>query len=96
MFQKEIRLPCGRAESAATLMLAALLTTALSWLHGCSPPQGKVRFFPEQNGRGMDSVPRIAYSAPRSRAQHTFGSVGENLFPSPSADGKTRYYASSR
>jgi len=43
----------------------------------------------------MDTTSGVVPSGSRSRAQHTFGPVGENLFPS-SPDGKTLIFASSR
>jgi Tol biopolymer transport system component len=55
-----------------------------------------LEYSPTAFSRGREAAAPAFWSAPRPRAQHTFGSIGENLFPALAPDLKTLYFASSR
>jgi len=75
--------------------LSVLTILAVAAVSACSRPPGKLGFDPRALSQGRGTAAPAWAVAPRPRAQCTFSSAGENLFPAPAPDGQAVYFASS-
>lgn len=78
------------------LTLLVVFSLFLVIAPACTPRHRKAGFLPRGIQNGRETTSPFLSSTPLPRAQHTFGSVGESLFPCTDGDGEILYYATSR